>query len=147
MLVLSGSLTIFAYVIFLAGIYLFGKPFVHLWTGKVVNDMTLYFLLVFWSFLYSWGSCYSIFLNSIGKLKTQAVLLSIGAVLLFPLAEIMGKHYGVYGVCWSWIIILSIYAISNPIQCIMYIKEKKSKMYSDELRQKLVVLQKERGAL
>ena len=123
MLNVSGKLTIFAYLFFISLFCLFGNSFVHLWAGKYVENSILFLLLGVWSFLYSWGSCFSIFLNSIGHLKLQAILLTIGAIILFPLSIFLGNKLGIIGVCLAWIIVSSITAISNPIQSYIFIKK------------------------
>lgn len=115
MLNMSGGLTIISYVLFILLFMLFGDSFMYMWTGKHIQNTLLLSLLGMWGFLYSFASCYSIFLNSIGELKPQAFCLITGTVLLFPLSSYCSKLMGIYGVCLSWIIVTAFSALLNVI--------------------------------
>jgi O-antigen/teichoic acid export membrane protein len=122
----TGVLTIAVYLVFVPLFFLFGDDVVHLWTGRYIKLPVLYLLLGLWSFLHSWGSCFSVYLNATGKLKLQAFLLTIGTVALFPLSIYLGDRYGVVGICLAWIIVSLPLAISNPIQSFVLIRRQSS---------------------
>lgn len=103
-------------------LHFLGPPLIYLWTGKTIQNKILIILLGFWSLFYGWGNCFSVFLNSIGKLKNQVFLSLLGIIALFPLSLYLGKRLGIIGVCLAYIAIQLPGVINNPLQSIFFIK-------------------------
>ena len=105
MLTMSGHTTIIVYIIFILLFTLFGNMFIHVWSGKHVNNIMLFPLLGTWSFMYSYSTLYSVFLGALEKLKYQIISLSFSALSVIPLCYFLAKRFEVNGICMAWIIV------------------------------------------
>lgn len=69
------------------GLIFLQKVFFRFWVGNAVTvPLTLTIGLALSGIIASWGATYSLFLNSIGKLRIQIYLLGIQAILFIPLS-------------------------------------------------------------
>ncbi len=100
----------------IAGMMLLGPYIAHIWTGKEITDLRLFFWMGVWSLFYGWSNCFSIFLNAIGRLKRQATLVGLGAAVFFPLGVLLGERWGPVGICWALVLVSIPVAISNPFE-------------------------------
>jgi O-antigen/teichoic acid export membrane protein len=116
MLISTSSYTVVLFAAGMAGMMLFGRYIALLWTGKEISDPRLYLWMGVWSLFYGWNNCFSVFLNAIGRLKRQAILVSTGAIVFFPLGVLLGEHWGSVGICWALIVVSIPVAISNPLE-------------------------------
>ena len=114
--------TVGAYVVFTIGFSVLGSDFVRVWTGRTVRDGSIFLLLALWSFVYSEGSLFSCLLNSVGILKTQAVVATGSLLLLLPVGQFLGSRYGIAGICWTWILLSLPSLVSCLIQCLSFIR-------------------------
>jgi O-antigen/teichoic acid export membrane protein len=106
-----------------AGLYIFCFPIIFLWTGKTITNTLLYVFMGVWIFTTGWVNCFSVYLNGIGKLKLQTMLIVPAAIIYVPLALYLGGKIGIIGVCLAGTIVLVTLTISNPIQSIMSLKD------------------------
>jgi O-antigen/teichoic acid export membrane protein len=93
-----------------------GRPVAFIWTGREIGDSGLFFWLAVWGLLYGWNNCFSVFLNAIGRLRRQVILVMAGAAAFFPLGIVLGRHWGATGICWALILVSLPAAFSNPIE-------------------------------
>lgn len=113
-------------IIFAGGVVLMtfsGNYILELWTGKHINAVHLFIVLGIWSLIYGWNNCFSVFLNAVGHLKIQVILVGFGAAIFIPLSLFLGERYGITGICIALIITHLPVAFSNPIQSINIIRE------------------------
>jgi O-antigen/teichoic acid export membrane protein len=122
MLVYSVVYTVGLFTIGSLGLYVFGKQIIFLWTGKTIANVLLYALMGIWAFIAGWVSCFSVYLNGIGKLKLQTIWLVLTASIYIPLSLHLGEKFGVIGICMSNIVVSIPLAISTPIQSFMSFK-------------------------
>jgi len=120
----SAFYTIIAFVAATIIFTIFGNSIVYLWTGKHITNMLFYFILGIYSLIFGWVNCFSVFLNSIGKLKTQIILFSLGSLCLIPFSLYLSRTFGLIGICYALVITVIPLAISNPIQSYFFIKNK-----------------------
>lgn len=74
------------------GMVLIYKVFFRLWVGDQIEvPASLIIGLAFSGILGSWGATYSLFLNSIAKLRMQLILLTVQAIVFIPLSYIFFK--------------------------------------------------------
>jgi len=115
-IVLLSMIAFFSLSIFL---YFFGNKVVYLWSGKLIH-LSVTFLLM--GILYTRsavGSCYSILLNSINKLKWQILIGFAGLLALIPLSNYLIRLFSING------LILSLITISIPGIFYLYFHVKK----------------------
>src|SRR5574344_112701 len=72
--------------------------------------MSLYILILIYS------TCYSNILFGIGKIRVLTVVTLFEAVIYIPIAILLGKRCGLYGIVLALILVNSICAIKNKIQ-------------------------------
>lgn len=106
--------TIFSFAA--VGVYLLGDRFIYIWAGKHIDNTWMYLLLGVWALLTGITNCFSVFLNSIGRLKVQILASLAGIIALFPLALWCGKIWGVNGVCCALIIANLPIALATSVQ-------------------------------
>ncbi|MDE2490918.1 MAG: oligosaccharide flippase family protein [Elusimicrobia bacterium] len=102
----------------------FGAGIIRLWTGKVVSGRALYVLLGTAFLLQGWSNSFSVFLNSVGRLRRQIGLAALAALLLVWLAPRLARAYGVDGVCLALILSALPAAVSNPIESFAFLRER-----------------------
>ncbi len=120
----SCLIVFFIFIPLIFFICIFGAKIIYFWTGKHINNLSLYLLLGIWSLVYSWNNCFSIFLNATGNLKLQIFLIGLAIVLFIPLSNYFGKYYGVAGICTALILVSLPIAVSNPIQSYLFLNKK-----------------------
>lgn len=72
----------------------------------------------------NWNNLYAYFLNGIGKIRIQLYCSILSSIILIPLAIILGRLWGIIGICVSMCIALSTSAIALPLQYRSIIKKK-----------------------
>jgi O-antigen/teichoic acid export membrane protein len=115
----------FSVILFTCGaafFYLFGKTIILIWTGKSIYNNLLYVCMGIWVFLTGWVSCFSVYLNGIGRLRLQTTWLVFSAASYIPFTLYFGERYGAVGVCLAGIIVLLPLVISNPIEAVLSLK-------------------------
>lgn len=108
-------------MVFLA---VFGPFIIRIWTGKTIDSRILYLLLGIFYILTAWNNSFSVFLNSNNLLKKQIMLLSLSSFMLIILLLVLGRNYGLNGVCVGLILSSLPLAISNPIQSYNFIRKR-----------------------
>jgi O-antigen/teichoic acid export membrane protein len=88
-----------------------------MWVGKEIKvSISISVVMAAYVIVNGWCGIFSQFLNGVGKIKLQLYISTIGAILNIPLAIFLGKHFGIYGVLLSTVILGAISAIWSPIQ-------------------------------
>jgi O-antigen/teichoic acid export membrane protein len=85
-------------------------------SNKVESDYFLQILILCYYTLSMWCGIHCSIINGTGKVKLQFYFTSIEALCHIPLAILLGKLLGIYGVIMSMILMTSINAIWEPIQ-------------------------------
>jgi len=101
----------------------FGEKFIYMWSGKTIMNRGLYLLLGVWALLTGVTNCFSVFLNSIGKLKWQILSGLLGIIVMFPLALWGGRIWGIDGICLALIVSNVPLALATSIQTQHYFKK------------------------
>lgn len=96
--------TILVFVLAGVSISTIGEKFIYLWSGKVVPNHGVYILLGIWALLTGIVNCYSVLLNSMGKLKLQILASLIGIVVMLSLSLWWGKAFGLNGICLALVV-------------------------------------------
>lgn len=104
------------------GVYLLGDKFIYIWAGRHIDNPWMYLLLGVWALLTGVTNCFSVFLNSIGRLKIQILVSLVGIIAMFPLALWCGKIWGVNGVCCALIIANLPMALATSLQARMCLR-------------------------
>jgi len=107
---------------------LLGPYIIHLWTGKTINNRSLFLLLGLYYVITAWNNTFSVFLNSNNLLIKQILCFVFGSIILFILSFVLGSRYGLIGFCLALIIASLPLAISNPIESYKFIKSRESKI-------------------
>jgi len=81
-----------------------GRAVVKVWTGLDVGNPYLFLTFGIWMLLAMLNNHVSIFLNAVGCLRTQAVVMWVSIAINIPLAIALGRQYGPIGVNFSSII-------------------------------------------
>jgi O-antigen/teichoic acid export membrane protein len=99
-------------------IMLLSSTFIYrMWVGKEIKvSISISVVMAAYVIVNGWCGIFSQFLNGVGKIKLQLYISTFSAVLNIPLAIFLGKHFGIYGVLLSTVILGSISAIWSPIQ-------------------------------
>jgi len=106
-------------ILFLLGIcmLIFSNWIYGFWVGeKVTIPFSMSFLVGGWVLLNAWNGIFSQFLNGLGKVKLQMYLGITAALLNVPLAIFLGKKFGVDGVLFANLIVLSVGVWMYPLQ-------------------------------
>ncbi len=91
--------------------------FFKIWLGDKMEISTyLVILLSVFLLLQMYSNIFLSIINGIGKIKLQFYISILLPFIYVPLAIVMGKHMGIYGVVISGIIMMLIYVIIYPIQ-------------------------------
>jgi O-antigen/teichoic acid export membrane protein len=96
-----------------------------MWVGKEIKvPVSLSVVMAAYVIINGWCSIFSQFLNGVGKIKLQLFSGIFGAILNIPLAILLGKHLGIYGVLLSTAILGLVSALWSPIQYFKLINNK-----------------------
>jgi O-antigen/teichoic acid export membrane protein len=88
-----------------------------LWIGKEIKvPLSISIVIAAYVLINSWNTIFIQFLNGIGKIKLQFYLSLFGALVNIPMAILLGKHLGIYGVLLSTCFLGIINAVWAPIQ-------------------------------
>lgn len=121
-----GKTLLYTSIVFAAagiGACAFGQKFIYLWSGKTIVNQRLYLLLGIWALLTGVTNCFSVFLNSVGKLKWQILAGLFGIIIMFPLALWGGRVWGINGICIALIVSNVPLALATSIQTRHYFLE------------------------
>lgn len=89
----------------------------HIWIGNQVKiPFALTLMMGIYSILLLWSISFSTFLYGIGKLRLQLVNIVVVALLFVPLAILLSKTFGIYGIVVALCLTNLSGAILNPIQ-------------------------------
>ncbi len=122
-LMYSVAFTLLVFTFGSTALYWLGKPIIFLWTGKTLTNAPLFAWMGLWVFVTGWVNCFSVYLNGIGKLGMQTVLIIPAAVVYIPLSLYLGGKFGLTGVCLAGSIVWLPLAVSNPIQTAMSLRD------------------------
>jgi len=104
----------------------FGKTIIYLWSSKLVGDNLMYFLFGLWSIFYSINNCFSVFLNSIGRLKYQILGNIFGVIALIIFISYFIKLYSLNGIAIALTISVFISLSINIFQTVLFLKDLKN---------------------
>jgi len=105
MLIRIVSLSIIIFSLLAVFLYFLGDRIIYLWSGKTIHLSLSFLIMGIYFLLFAVGNCFSVFLNSINKLKWQ-ILIGFGGVLaIIPLSNFLIKIYGINGLIIALIII------------------------------------------
>lgn len=87
------------------------------WVGKdIIVPLSMSTAIFFYVIINAWNGIFSNFLNGIGKIRLQLYIAVIGSSINIPLAIVLGKALGIYGVVLATVIVSLMSAIILPIQ-------------------------------
>jgi O-antigen/teichoic acid export membrane protein len=96
---------------------LFSNILYKAWVGNdIIVPISVSICVAIYVIVNAWNAIYSQFLNGIGRIKLQLYVAVIGSAINIPLAIVLGKSLGVYGIVLSSIIICLMPGIYGPIQ-------------------------------
>lgn len=104
----------------------FLQPIINLWLGnRAIHTNTCYgLILAVFGCLFIWNGVISSIVNGIGKVKLQLLLMSIGAVLNFPVAYLFAMiTHSWISIIFANVIALLPYCIIQPIWISHYFKK------------------------
>jgi O-antigen/teichoic acid export membrane protein len=88
-----------------------------MWVGKeIVVPISLSAVVAFYVVINAWNGIHSNFLNGVGKIKLQLYIALIGSLINIPLAILLGKELGIYGVVLATTLISLMSSILLPLQ-------------------------------
>lgn len=97
--------------------FIFSTFIFRIWVGReIVVPVSLSAVIAFYVLINAWNGIYSNFLNGVGKIKLQLYIALTGSLLNIPLAILLGKELGIYGVVLATVFISLIPAIILPVQ-------------------------------
>jgi O-antigen/teichoic acid export membrane protein len=97
--------------------FVFSTFIYRLWVGKEIKvPISVSAVMAAYVVINGWCGIFSQFLNGVGKIKLQLYVGIVGALINIPIAIMLGKHLGIYGVILSTVILGTINAIWSPIQ-------------------------------
>jgi O-antigen/teichoic acid export membrane protein len=107
-------------------IMLFSANFIYrMWVGKELKvPISISVVIAGYVIINSWCNIFSQFLNGVGKIKLQLYFGIFGAIINIPMAVMLGKHLGIYGVILATCFLGFINAIWSPIQCFKIINNR-----------------------
>jgi O-antigen/teichoic acid export membrane protein len=118
-------ITLFFVFILTPVIYLTSGIIIEMWIGEkvIIHKSTLIAMSIYVaSYIYLGYVCY--FLNGVNKIKLQAILYVIIAILNIPLCYYFGSKFGLIGIILSNAILMFLMAIILNFQIKSYIKKK-----------------------
>jgi O-antigen/teichoic acid export membrane protein len=77
-----------------------------------------------------WQTIYVFFLNGIGKIKLQMILVSISALINIPLSIFLGRKFGLSGVISANTIVFVFMSILFHIQTKMILEQRALKIFN-----------------
>lgn len=96
---------------------IFSNVIYKMWVGKEIKvPVSISVVIAYYVIINGWCAIFSQFLNGVGKIKLQVYASIFGSLINIPLAIILGKHLGVFGVLLSTCLLGTINAIWSPIQ-------------------------------
>lgn len=96
-----------------------------IWVGKEIEVPTSTSAVIAGYFIINgWCNIFSQFQNGVGKIRLQLYFGIFGALINIPLAILLGKHLGIYGVILATCLLSIINAIWSPIQYMKIINNK-----------------------
>jgi O-antigen/teichoic acid export membrane protein len=116
------SVAIFTFVML---VFVVSGPFIiRAWTGIILDSRILYLIIGLLFIITAWNNSFSVFLNSANLLKRQIMVSLISFVLFVVLSLILGKNYGLNGICLVLVLTSLPLAVSNYVQTYNYIDGK-----------------------
>ena len=105
--------------------FVFSTFIYRLWVGKEIKvPVSVSAVMAAYVVINGWCGIFSQFLNGVGKIKLQLYVGIVGALINIPIAIMLGKHLGIYGVILSTVILGTINAVWSPIQYMKIINNK-----------------------
>jgi O-antigen/teichoic acid export membrane protein len=96
-----------------------------LWIGdKIIVPFSLSVIVCFWVLFSSLNLAFSNFLNGVGILKLQLIIVIISSIINIPLSVLLGRYWGIDGVIMANLILAFVQAIIMPIQYYKIINNK-----------------------
>lgn len=87
------------------------------WVGNTIEiPLGLSIFMACYMFIIIYGTCYSNIICGMGKIQLITIITFIEALCYIPMALLLGKHFGVYGIVAALILVNSISAITNHLQ-------------------------------
>ncbi len=99
-LLLTGAVLIIASI----GLGIFARPFLILWLGRDIYQPVTILALLAWAVVVTITNCCSVLLNGLGRLRRQALLLGLGAMVHWPLSLWLGAALGGPGIVLGMIL-------------------------------------------
>jgi len=105
--------------------FVFSTFIYRLWVGKEIKvPVSVSAVMAAYVVINGWCGIFSQFLNGVGKIKLQLYVGIVGALINIPIAIMLGKHLGIYGVILSTVILGTINAVWSPMQYMKIINNK-----------------------
>ncbi|MEX2566529.1 MAG: oligosaccharide flippase family protein [Cyclobacteriaceae bacterium] len=110
--------TIWIFASLASVLMIFASPFLYkVWIGDSVEvPFSLSVAMSTYVIASIWQTMHVFFLNGIGKIKLQLILVSISALLNIPMAIFLGKHFGLVGITLTSTLIFATMGIVFSIQ-------------------------------
>jgi O-antigen/teichoic acid export membrane protein len=114
------------YIFFITLLLLiFNKKLFSIWLGRdFIVDNYLCYGMAAYAVSFTWQISNSFFLNGIGKLKIQLIVVVLCAIINIPLAVILGNTFGLVGVVLSNVVVFLIMGTVYSIQVKKIISKK-----------------------
>jgi O-antigen/teichoic acid export membrane protein len=96
-----------------------------IWVGKEIKvPISISVVIACYVIINGWCNIFSQFLNGVGKIKLQVYSSIFGSIINIPLAIVLGKYLGIYGVLLSTCLLGLVNGIWSPIQYRKLLKNK-----------------------
>ncbi|NID12281.1 lipopolysaccharide biosynthesis protein [Fibrivirga algicola] len=100
------------------------------WIGKSVSvPWTLSICMTVYVIAYIWQMMHVYFLNGIGKIQLQLILVTVSAILNIPVCILLGKSFGLVGIVATSTILFTVMGIIFSIQCQKICTSKANKVW------------------
>lgn len=104
---------------------------IKLWiNNKTIVNIDVIIAMAIYVIVYMWQTIYVFFLNGIGKIKLQMILVSISAIINIPLSIFLGRKFGLSGVISANTIVFVFMSILFHIQTKMILEQRALKIFN-----------------
>lgn len=113
-------------------VFLFFSPFIFkIWIGDSVPiPMSLSIAMTLYVITLAWSTLHVYFLNGVGKVRLQLILVIASSLINIPLSIIFGKKFGIEGIITVSTVLFTIMGIFFFIQCEKIINNTATKVWN-----------------
>jgi O-antigen/teichoic acid export membrane protein len=112
-------------------LYIFSSYIYKIWLKDSIQiPITLSFSIMIYVIIYMWQTLHVYFLNGVGKLRLQLLVIIPAAIVNIPLAISLGRIYGLPGIVYANCIIFLIIGIIFTVQYEKIVSNKASRIWN-----------------